>query len=109
MEKTARFYRFTVTVARRNLLTPNIAQLFPAKSRYASRISAGSSLPLLRKRGSKCIACGCWAERNAKITQLGHVHPNETARVDTGEGLKIHIHIQGNTMIGAAITYFQSE
>ena len=71
--------------------------------------SAGSSLPLLRKHGSKCIARCCWAERNAKITQLGHVHPNETARVDTGEGLKIHIHVQGNTVIGTAFTYFQSE
>ena len=32
MEKTARFYRFTVTVARRNLLTPSIVWFFSQDS-----------------------------------------------------------------------------
>ena len=44
-----------------------------------------------------------------QVRQADHLEAGEAARVDAGEGLQIHVHVQGQAVIGAAVPHPQPE
>ena len=65
--------------------------------------------PYSLEAGSKRRACRIRIERDAKVAQLGHLHPDEATGVDATKGFEIHIHIQRDAVVGAAAAHPQAE